>query len=308
MQNSNSVKGYGYALVATLALSNVYIFSKAALNEVNLPQFGFYWFGLAIIWNLVFSYIFRQRNNPKKFTLFQIKNLVGVGLIEVVATIAIFAAIKMIPNPAIPALIRNIEPVLIVILAIIILKEKYNRLELFGVFLTIGGTIIISYNKNGSLESLFIPGAQFMLISSLFYAIRTIWSKKIIHHFSSWTLNLNKVIWLFLAASLAIPLTHTTVKVPQSAFYYMLVGSFIGPFLTSFAQFQSLKFIDASRATLVQSSTGFITLILSYFYFNKLPFTYQVAGGMVTIIGLAILTINRRRLNALRNFRKPIKK
>ncbi len=197
---NQKIKGYLSAFIATLALSNVYIFSKAALNEVNLYQFGFYWFGFAIIWNIIYSFSIGHFNTVKRPTGFQIWNFFGIGIVEVIATTAIFIAINIIPNPTIPALIRNIEPVLIVFLAILFLKEKYNKIEIIGVVITILGTIVISYNTNTTIKSFFIPGVGFMLISSVFYAIRTIWSKKVIHHFSALSLNLNKIAFLFIVA------------------------------------------------------------------------------------------------------------
>lgn len=42
---SKNAKGILLAMAAALAVSNVYIFSKAALNEIHLAQFGVYWFG-----------------------------------------------------------------------------------------------------------------------------------------------------------------------------------------------------------------------------------------------------------------------
>ena len=48
MKNRSSVKGILIALGAALAVSNVYIFSKAALRSVHIAQFGFYWFGLEL--------------------------------------------------------------------------------------------------------------------------------------------------------------------------------------------------------------------------------------------------------------------
>ena len=98
--------------------------NKAALNEINYFQFGFYWFGFAIIWNLIYSGLRGQFKTIKTPTTFQLKHLLGIGFTEVVATTTIFIGIMMISNPSIPALIRNLEPVLIVFLAIIFLKEK----------------------------------------------------------------------------------------------------------------------------------------------------------------------------------------
>ena len=44
MTLSPEIKGYTFALMATVADSTVYIFRKAALDQVSLTQFGVYWF------------------------------------------------------------------------------------------------------------------------------------------------------------------------------------------------------------------------------------------------------------------------
>jgi drug/metabolite transporter (DMT)-like permease len=290
---TDKFKGYLFAFITTITLSNVYIFSKSALNEINLYQFGFYWFGFAIIWNILYSASTGYFKTVKKPNKFQLWTLFGMGITEVIATSAIFIAIKIIPNPTIPAFIRNLEPVLIVFMAIIFLKERYNKIEIIGVVLTILGTFIISYNTDTSLKSLFIPGVNFILISCFFYAIRTIWSKKVIHHFTALSLNLNKVVFLFLTAAILLILTKSSIYINKVAFWNIFIGSIIGPFITSFFQFISLKYIDASRATLIQSTTGFITLILAWVYFKTLPMPYQIVGGFITIIGLVIITTKR---------------
>ena len=46
------LKGYSYTLLATVVYSNVYVFSKAALNEVTLPQFLFLVFLIGFVINL----------------------------------------------------------------------------------------------------------------------------------------------------------------------------------------------------------------------------------------------------------------
>ncbi len=46
---SYKIKGYIFAIIGTLAFSNEYIFSKAALNEVPLAVFGVYWFSVSTL-------------------------------------------------------------------------------------------------------------------------------------------------------------------------------------------------------------------------------------------------------------------
>ena len=55
MIKNTPIRGYIWAFVAVIAVSNVYIFSKAALNVVHIAQFGFYWFALGLVWNVLFA-------------------------------------------------------------------------------------------------------------------------------------------------------------------------------------------------------------------------------------------------------------
>lgn len=108
---SNSVKGFLLALLSVLAVSNVYIFSKAALAEVSFTQFGFYWFSFGMIWIFIYAY---YKNIFEKFKCLTIKNyavLFFLGIFDVIATYYFFKSIHTFDNPAIVAFIGNLSPV-----------------------------------------------------------------------------------------------------------------------------------------------------------------------------------------------------
>jgi len=197
---SQRLKGYLFALLSTLALSNVYIFSKAALNEIHLIQFGIYWFGCAIIWNSIYSVLTGKIKNVKKLEKNHLINLLGIGVIEVVATVSFFKAIDVIANPSIPSFLRNLEPIFIVIIGIFFLKERFEKIEKLGITLTIIGAVVLSYNKTGSINDLFINGVQYILIATIFYAVRTIWVKIVINKIDPVIINFNKLFFVFVCS------------------------------------------------------------------------------------------------------------
>lgn len=294
MNLSARLKGYLFALLATIALSNVYIFSKAALNEIHIIQFGLYWFGLAIIWNTIYSFTSGRYRKIRKIKASHLKTLVGIGLVEVVATVSFFIAIDIIPNPSTPSFLRNIEPIFIVIIGILFLKERFEKIEKAGIVLTIIGAIVLSYNKSGSINDLFINGVQYILIATSFYAVRTIWVKLIISKIDPIIINFNKLLFLLITFFIAFILTDKSLIIPKSAFFNILIGSLIGPFFTSYAQYISLQYIEASRQTLIQSTAGVFTLLFAFIYFGSLPFYYQIIGGIITIIGISLITLGKR--------------
>jgi drug/metabolite transporter (DMT)-like permease len=68
-----------------------------------------------------------------------------------------------------------------------------------------------------------------------------------------------------------------------------MAGSFLGPFLTSLGQYSALKYIPASRAAIIQSSTALFVVLGVFIYFGRLPMLYQVIGGLLTVAGVILL-------------------
>ena len=171
MRFSETTKGYLFVFISVIALSNVYIFSKVALSEVHFLQFGVYWFFFAFIWNLLLFFSsnkFRQEITLNKKNL---SYLPVLGILELLSTGLFFYAIKLVENPTIISFISNIGPIYIIILGFIFLKERFNKWEITGIFITIIGAVILNYNKDFSWGSFFFNGIGFIFLSSFIFAI-----------------------------------------------------------------------------------------------------------------------------------------
>ena len=143
-------KGYSYAILATVAGSTVYIFSKAALNEVSLPQFGVYWFAMAIVWNFLYSLLLPGHWYINHIRRHSLKILLLIGLIELIATATFYGAIYISANPAIPSFLRNMEYIFVTLMGVFLLRERFSIKELTGVVMTFAGAMVISYNKDAA--------------------------------------------------------------------------------------------------------------------------------------------------------------
>jgi len=288
------IKGYAYALLATVAVSTVYIFSKAALNEVSLPQFGVYWFAMAIGWNSLFTLRTAEHRHFHPISGNSFKILVLLGLIEIVATAAFYAAISLSDNPAIPSFLRNMEYIFVTLLGVFMLGERFVPMEILGILLTFTGAFVISYQKDASIYSYLSGSSGLMLLSTMFYGARTITAKKHIHTITPTMLAINRAIFLLIFAGILLKILDQSIFIPASALINIAIGSFFGPFLTSIGQYSALKYIDASRAAIIQSTTALFVLLGAYLYFGKFPVGYQIAGGMLTIAGAMLLVVGHK--------------
>ncbi len=290
------LKGYFFALVSLIAMSNVYIFSKAALKEIALPQFGIYWFGIALFFILLLA-IYRKTFKaiitlPKK-TVFI---LLLLAVIDVAGTYFFYRAIQSIENPSIVAFIGNISPALVILLSIIIFSERFNALETIGIVLALTGAFIISYKGNLGLKDMFVYGTQFVVISSLLSATNAIIIKHNIKKVSPIILTLNRTVFLFLFFLITFPWQTMSLEIPLSALKNTAFGAFIGPFLTAVAGFMVYKYLPVSRKAIVDSMRGLVVLIGAYIYFGSFPSTTAVVGGLISIVGVLFIAFGKLRL------------
>ena len=293
MKLSKTVKGYAFVLLGVLAVSNVYIFSKAALDDIHLSQFGVYWFGFALI--IIVSF------NTKKVSIKTIKQLpqscyktlLIVGILELLGTSLFFLSIKLMSNPALVSFIGNSTPVFVTILGLVVLKERFNSIELIGILITVLGSFVIAYNPGLELPSDFYASILFTLLSGVIYAISTIIVKQKIAKISTPILTLNRAVFLFIASVIFLLAAQKSIIIPTKAVINTLLGAFLGPFLAAYAGYSALKYIEASRASVLGSIKSIFVLITAWLYFSKLPTEIQIIGGLLTIIGIILISTGK---------------
>ena len=298
---SNTLKGYFFALIATLAFSNVYIFSKAALNEVHLTQFGVYWFAIGTIVSLGFAIKNKKLQQLRTLTIRQIRILVILGILEILTTTTFFISIDIIPDPSITSFLGNMFPVMVTLGGVLILKERFGWIEAIGVILALSGAFLISYTGGTTLETLFIKGTGIVFINAILATSATLVVKVHVKKLSPELLVLNRTTWLLIFSLIMFFIYGQSFVIPVSALKNIAVGSILGPFLAIIAVYYSYTYIEASRSAIVQSLKGIFVLIGAYFFFHTFPAEYQLIGGVLTVIGVMIMALAQAGLLRKKN-------
>ncbi len=291
-----TIKGLGLAFLATLGMANVYVFSKAALLEVNFFQFQFFWFGFALLWNGIYIWSTGLIRLIPKLEKRSVINLVILGFLELSSATTMFLAIQLAENPAIVSFLSNATPIFVTMFGIRFLGERFNTIEAIGILLTIGGVVMITYTRDMTLEQFFNEGSGWILLSSLLLSTSIIFAKKNIKKLHPSILAINRVVYLFTFGLIAVLIRQDSLAVPGSAIFNMIAGSILGPFLTGLAMYSALKFIEASRTMIIQATRGLFVLIGSMIYLSILPTALQVAGGIITIIGVVVMTWGKMKI------------
>jgi len=293
---SDTFKGYFFALLATLSFSNVYVFSKAALNEIHLIQFGFYWYAIGSLLNAAWT---TWKGNFRllgtlKWDHYRI--LLLLGILEILTNSTFFLSIHIIPDPAVTSFLGNLYPVFLTLGAVVLLKERFTLIESLGVALAFAGAFVISYNGSSSLSKMFIPGTLVVLINALFAATTSLVVKVYVKRLSPELITLNHNVWLLTFTAVLMVATGQSWVIPASAMANIAIGSFLGPFMGILTIYYSFRYIDASRSSIVQSMKGIVVLVGAYLYFGTLPLPHQLLGGLLTVLGVLVMAVSQAGL------------
>ena len=294
---SPTVKGIVLAFLATLGMANVYVFSKAALLEVNYYQFQFYWFGFALIYILPFLWLTGMIKKIPALSRASNITLLIIGILELGAASLLFLAIQLAENPTTISFLSNLTPIFVTLLGIRFLGERFNLVEAVGIILTIAGAILITYTRDTSIREFFGAGSGWILVSSVFSSISIVTAKSRIRDIHPGILTLNRVVFLFVFALGAMLLRQESFAISGRATMNLMIGSLLGPFLTGLAQYSALRYIEASRTMIIQATRSLFVLVGSMIYLSILPEILQLIGGLITIAGVIIMTWGKMRQN-----------
>lgn len=140
---SDRFKGYFFAIVGTLAFSNEYIFSKAAMNEVHMAQFGVYWFAISALLIFLYAAWNKKLLQIKQLTKLQVRILLTLAVLEILTTTSFYLSIHIIPDPAVTSFLGSMYPVMLVLGGVLVLGEKFGPVEIFGGFLALAGALLL---------------------------------------------------------------------------------------------------------------------------------------------------------------------
>lgn len=287
---SNTFKGYFFALVATLAFSNVYIFSKAALNEIPLAQFGSLWYFVVAISCFAFALFNKKLRQVAHLTRQQVIILLTLGLLEIATTTLFFLSIHIIPDPSVTSFLGNLYPVMVMLGGIFILNERFGPVEILGGFLALAGAFVISYSGGTSLETLFIKGTGVVFFNAIFATTATLVVKAHVQKLSPELLNLNRAVWLLTFSVIMFFVMGESAVLSPEAIKNTVIGAVL-EFTAILTVYYSFRYIEASRSSVVQSMKGIFVLLGAFLFFGTLPLRHQLIGGFLTVLGVLVMAL-----------------
>lgn len=292
-----TIKGYFFTILATVAFSCVYVFSKAALNEISLPLFLFLMCVIGFVINLLIVVVRRGfvklRSVPRNmWWIFP-----TLGVIEIFTVIMFYSSIIAISEPAVTGFLSNLFPLFTTILGITFLKERFTPIETAGVFVVFAGALLTGYSGHLRWTDFFIPGVGLVVVYCLGAATATVIVRAKVNNLTPELLSFNRIFWMLLFFSGWVMVANTPLTISKGAFINTLIATILEPVLAILLVYKAFQYIEASRGTIIQSAKGLIIIPVAYIYFGTLPQPHQIAGGIISMIGVVIIGLGQHALD-----------
>lgn len=177
-------------------------------------------------------------------------------------------------------------PAWVIVLARVFLGEKISPLKLIALALTLVGVYLISFSGKDVQVKINYLGIFFGLLSGFTYALYYILGKKILTHYNSFT------IFTYILPLGCLPLFFflpSTLPSNQALFTLFCLG-FATTYLAYLSYYQGLKYLEASKASMVATIEPVVASLLAFFFWGEvLSFTGYM--GAVLILVAVVLTI-----------------
>ena len=202
---------------------------------------------------------------------------------------------EQLVSPGAASLIIATIPVFILILATIFLKEKVGPIKLFGILLALAGVVIISLwgKENTNIDFEYLFAAFAVLIAAIMGAFYTVAGKKLLSRYNALSLTVYAMLlgsiglipFAFLSPNIVEEVTTMSTTVLGSVIFLGLFSSVIGYVVW----YVALEIKSASDISAYLYAIPVVATIASYFLFGDEITLMFILGGILVIIGLAIV-------------------
>lgn len=191
-------------------------------------------------------------------------------------------------------LLMNLTPIFAVILAAFLLKEAITKEKVAGLLLaTVGATLIIMNISPGNavFDLSRLLGDLIVIASTFFFAINGIAGKIAVKSVDAVSITFYSTlvavpfIWLS-----AVFLEDVTIlfRMSVNAWVIVLWVAIVNTVLAFILYYESMKYIEASRVQITLNLIGVWGVLMSVMVLQETVTILQIAGGFLTIIGVAI--------------------
>lgn len=243
---------------------------------------------------LVFYLLLKDRQQLK-IKLKDIPLFIGTGVGSIIFfNYCYFEAIDIIGGASIPALLLYTAPIFVMILSVILFKEKITKKKLISLVMTFLGLALVT-GAFSSSDKISIFALLLGLGSGLGYALYSIFGKFLVDKYSAIIITT----YTFVVATIfSVPFSGIvqnfdlliSLKGILSALALAVVSTVL-PFLL---YTKGLYGMEAGKASILATVEPFVATIVGVLFFKETMTSFKIIGMLLVLLAIIILNVNKK--------------
>lgn len=285
-----NIKNSVYIILAGILWGIISLFvtqlQEMGLNSMQVVSVRAFFSALILV---VFLLI--KDKSKLKIKLKDIPLFLGTGVFSIIFfNFCYFESIEVIGGAAVPALLLYTAPVFVMVISMILFKEKITGKKLIALVLTFSGLIFVTGAFSGE-EHLSMKAILLGVGAGLGYALYSIFGKYLVPKYDAITI----AAYTFIVASVfAVPFSgvfsQVTLFLSVKGIGAILALAVLGTVLPFLFYTKGLKGMDAGKASILATAEPFVAAIVGVLFFHE-KMTFVKIFGMLLIFS-AILILN----------------
>jgi drug/metabolite transporter (DMT)-like permease len=273
-----------------LTLATLFISTSGALGKfIDMPIPVIIWWRCIIGGFILFLFCKYKKFNLKIDNRKDVFTVIMSGIFLGAHWITYFLALKL-SNVAIGMLSLFAYPILTALLEPLFIKVKFDPVYILLGIMVLLGIYILAPEFN--LESTYVKGVLFGLLSALFYALRNILSKKLTNTYNGSGVMLYQIGVLVIV--LAPTLFYMDTSGIKTQLPYILTLAIVTTAIGHTMLVNSLKHFSVSTASIINSTQPIFGIIIAFIFLNEIPNLKTLIGGSLILATVIIESVRSR--------------
>jgi len=266
---------------------------SVVVNRTRLVvAFGY----LLIVHLILYGSLLPLDANPDRWLWLGLSGLIGF----VLGDAALFQAFIVI-GTRMTLLIFTVNPIIAALLGWLFLGETLSPTQLLGMLITLGGIAWVMLERNNSVQRQLTPkayttGIILAALAGAGQATGAVMAKLGLYgDFPVLSGQIIRVsiavvgIWVLTILSGKARSTFQALKDQPKAVRFILIASFLGPFLGVFFSLVAIQHTHVGIASTLMSLQPIILIPIGYYFFKEEISWRSILGTLIAIIGVAVI-------------------
>jgi len=208
-------------------------------------------------------------------------------------------------NPSVSILLQKIQPLIAILMAVFILKEKLTPRFWIWAIIAMFGAYLLSFS---GLKPELFPGETlnpntlgviFALLAAFFWGGSTVFGRLLLNKISFQAMTavrfLSALIFL-LAMQIYNGKLNEITGASQKDWLFVLIIAVVAGFISLFIYYKGLKNTKASIATLSELAFPFSAVLVNWIFIPNAGLTmYQIMGGLILLASITALSFENSK-------------